>query len=261
MRPNKAFRPAWLQLLTVKLAGFGLNVSGIAPGEDFDEYLPGCRSVVVFASGGTLLWDCFVKDIRANPQHLTAYQHPFDEFVRRQLRQADPSPCVDRRWVRCAAEPEEFIDFRALAFAAGLGWKSLQGMLIHPRYGLWIGLRAALLTTQKISVEGPVVGESPCLPCAKPCIAACPGGAIDRNGWNVSNCAEFHQLSELCHGRCSSRLSCPQGEQFRHTSLQHHYHNARQSGRAQLAKELGIIDKVKGLDPPWSAWQKVNEDS
>ena len=247
--------PNWLQDIFTSLKPIGLNVVGVTDGSPHQDLLTGCQSAVVFGNGGTALWDAFVEDMTTHPEHLTEHQHPFDDFVHRAIQNADPSPPNSRRWIRCAAEPEAFVDFRPLAHGAGLGFSSTMGLLIHPEYGLWMGLRAVLLTTEQLPPFKAVEGLSPCDSCIeKPCISACPAGAVRPEGWKVKVCAQFHQDSTDCHGRCHSRLSCPIGDSHRHSPLQHFYHNARKDGRRALAEQLGISDHLKGLDPNWSEW-------
>lgn len=247
--------PFWLQSIIDELSETGINIIGIADGSKYADLLEGCRSAVVFANGGTTLWDCFVSDLRQSPEHLSRHQHPFDDFIHRAIIKADPQPPKSRRWIRCAAEPEAFVDFRLLANEAGLGFQSKVGLLIHPEYGLWVGMRAVVLTTEDILPEKNFIESSPCTSCEyKPCITACPARAIGPSGWNVKVCAEHHRKSTDCHGRCHSRIACPIGVEHRHGLLQHHYHNAREDGRRKLAKDLGIIDKIKGLDPKWADW-------
>lgn len=248
-------RPKWLKSTIQTLHSSGINCVGVAPGKPYEHLLPGCNSAVVFGNGGTHLWDNFIEDLRRNPDHLRQHKHPFDDFIHRCISEADPNPEPNRRWIRCAAEEDVFIDFRPLAHAAGIGSSSQMGLLIHPLYGLWVGLRAVLLTTEPLQVAPHKSEDSPCNNCDdKPCITACPAGAVQTTGWDVKRCAQFHTESERCHGRCHSRLSCPVGFQHQHGALQHQYHNARQSGREQLAKALSIKDNIMGMDPPWQDW-------
>ena len=247
--------PDWLVNVFNALKPIGLNVVGVTDGRPHQSLLPDCQSAVVIGNGGTALWDHFIEDLKVNPNHLSQHQHPFDDFVKRSIETADPNPPKSRRWIRCAAEPEAFVDFRPLAESAGLGFSSTMGLLIHPEYGLWTGLRAVLLTTEKLPEMSAVQGESPCQTCTEqPCITACPAGAVQPTGWKVKICAKFHEDSQVCHGQCHSRLSCPVGAAHRHGPLQHQYHNARQSGRKALSEHLGVSDRFGGLDPNWSDW-------
>jgi len=240
-----------------KLDAIGLNVWGIASGESWQEILPGCQSVIVFASGGTALWDAFVQDILQHPTHLTECDHPLDAFVARTIQTVDPSPPPNRRWVRCAADAETFVDFQQLSADANMGFESRMGLLIHPQYGLWIGLRAAYFTTTRLQVPSNLNKSHPCEPCDAPCIRACPGEAFPNDEWDVHRCAAFHVESDACHGICHARCACPIGTNHRHKPLQHHCHNARNSGRKKLAAHLNIVnDTINGIGPHWEAWSK-----
>ncbi|MFT4974576.1 MAG: hypothetical protein ACI8S6_000459 [Myxococcota bacterium] len=244
----------WLSPLQDSLSAVGLNVSGVTDGRPYEEQLAGCRSVVVFASGGRALWEAFVADAQANPGHLTDHDHPFDDFVARAIRAADPDPPPSRRWIRCAAEPEAFLDFRPLALGAGLGWRSKTGLLLNPEHGLWLGMRAACLTTEVLPQQAALSGEGPCGDCPGYCADACPGGAFPEGRLQIRACAAFNVASEVCHGRCDARLACPEGAVHRHGPLQHHYHYARDTGRPMLAEVLGVEDGRSGLGPQWAAW-------
>ena len=242
-----------------ELNGIGLNVVGVADGRPYESLLPGCRSVVVFASGGRDLWNAFYADLKAHPEHLVAEDHPFDAFVARGVAAVDPKPDSTRRWVFCAARSDVFVDFRLLAHRAGLGWTSVMGLLLHPRYGLWIGLRAACFTSDVLPRGDALSGEGPCASCSKPCMASCPGEAFPDGALDIHRCARFHLESESCHGRCHARLACPVGHEYRHSALQHHYHNARATGRIELARRLGIEDdRREGEGPYWEEWSEVS---
>ncbi|MBM76532.1 MAG: hypothetical protein CMK59_14085 [Proteobacteria bacterium] len=247
----------WFKTIRKKLSEDGLNICAIVSGEQYDHILPGCRSVAVFANGGTVLWDHFIRDLKSNPEHLKAYVHPFDQFVQRLVLDSDPSPPDSRKWVMCAAEADVFLDFRVLGLEAGLAENSLMGMLIHPKYGLWMGLRAALLTTEDLSEFSETTQKNDiCASCEdKPCILACPAQAVSIQGWDVELCARQHRVDVTCHGICHSRRRCPVGEEHRHGTLQHHYHNARETGRRALAQFLSIDDSLLGIGPGWSDWE------
>ncbi len=247
----------WFQAIEKKLFEDGLNMSAVVSGEQYAHLLPECRSVAVFANGGTALWNSFIRDLRSHPENLKDYVHPFDRFVKRLVSASDPNPPESRRWIMCAAESDVFLDFRVLGLEAGLGENSLMGMLIHPKYGLWMGLRAALLTTEDLSVFFTRPEKhSICASCDdKPCILACPAQAVSEQGWNVELCARQHRVDVTCHGICHSRKICPVGEEHRHGALQHHYHNSRETGRKSLSQFLSIDDNLLGIGPGWSDWE------
>jgi len=237
------------------LAAVGLDAVGVADGAPYQDVLEGCRSVIVFGSGGRTLWNALVADISRNPAHLTGELHPLDAFVLRTLDRVDPDPGPSRRWVRCAGDETTFVDFRGLAVAAGLGWVGRLGLVMNPTFGPWMGLRAACFTTEAIPFAGPLPGGGPCDGCPAPCEPACPVGAVTEAGWNVARCAAYHHESDECLGVCHSRNACPEGAEHAHGALEHHYHADRRTGRRQLAASLGIEDDgIEGIGPFWGEW-------
>lgn len=252
----------WAEVVTGSLARAGINVAGVADGSAYSGVLPGCRSVLVFASGGPALWDAFVADLRAEPAHLSGEDHPLDAYVRRAIDAADPSPPAGRRrWIRCAADEPDPVDFRTLARQAGLGWRSALGLLLHPVHGPWLGLRAACFTVDSLPVASPLAGPGPCGDCPAPCASACPAAAIVPPGgpgrpasFRIAACARWNIEREECGARCAARAACPVGADHRYSPLEFHYHQDRRSGRSALAAHLGITDRRSGVGPAWAAW-------
>ena len=241
------------------LARVGLNAVGVADGSPYQAELPGCRAVVVFGSGGPALWDAFVAAIEADPATLCAEQHPLDRFIARAIAATDPTPGPTRRWVRCAFDAETFVDFRPLSLAAGLGWPSRLGLLLHPEHGPWLGLRAACFTTEPLPLDTPLDGDGPCADCPAPCEAACPVGAVSAARFDIGRCAAHrtppHQGGPGgCPEACASRNICPVGINSRYSALEQYYHDNRLDGRRALARSLGVTDAVAGEGPYWVNW-------
>jgi epoxyqueuosine reductase len=241
------------------LGEVGLDTVGVADGSGYQDVLPGCRSVLVFGSGARL-WDRFVDALRRDPARLTGETHPLDAYVARAIAEADPDPPASRRWIRCAADEPHPIDFRSLALAAGLGWRSALGLLLHPVRGVWFALRAACFTTSWLSPSLAPAGDGPCLGCAAPCASACPAAAIrlpfapGRGGWQVDLCAGWNTGPAPCASSCAARVACPAGAEHMYSPLQRHYHQDRRSGRRALAAALGIADARQGIGPHWADW-------
>jgi hypothetical protein len=102
------------------------------------------------------------------------------------------------------------------------------GILIHPKFGLWHGYRGALgfpfeiETSAKVSVH-------PCDGCIdKPCLTACPVGAVSRSSFDVPACRSH--LSKEAGGKtcvasgCLARNACPVGTEFRYPPKQLKFH-------------------------------------
>lgn len=251
----------WVSALTARLAAFGLNAWGVADGQPYQSVLPGCRSVLVFGSGGPALWQHFVAWLRADPARLSGEQHPLDAFIQRSLEAADPAPETSRRWVRCAADETCFVDFRPLARDAGLGWSSRLGLLLHPVYGPWMGLRAACFTTEALPVTGAAPGDGPCAGCAAPCVTVCPAEAVRAEGFDIVRCAAWRAPEHEggrggCPTSCGARNACPEGAAWRYPDLEQHYHDNRRTGRAALGALLGVDQPGQGVGPHWGTWAK-----
>jgi hypothetical protein len=158
-----------LRALVTKLGESGLNVAGVASPVRYDELArlelrshalaPGTRSIIVIGSGGGALWNALIDAIRVDPTRLSAELHPLDAFVQRAIEEADgllgDGP---RRWFFAAADASPALDFRVLGALAGLGARSRMGLLLHPEYGPWLGLRSLL---HELSAERHAGGAGP----------------------------------------------------------------------------------------------------
>lgn len=254
--------PAWAREVERSLGAIGLDVVGVADGAPYQDLIPGCRSVLVLGSGSAL-WDAFLAAVQREPGRLAGELHPLDAFVQRALVAADPAPPASRRWIRCAADEPCPVDFRTLALRAGLGWQSALGLLLHPVRGVWLALRAACFTTERLPISPAPGGDGPCLACAAPCAAACPAHAIQlpfhpggAGGWQVDVCAGWNLGPDPCATACAARLACPAGAEHAYSPLQRHYHQDRRSGRRALAAALGIAEGREGVGPHWAGWAR-----
>lgn len=105
------------------------------------------------------------------------------------------------------------------------------GILIHPRHGLWHGYRGALAFDQSLPFDGDRSGAHPCDSCAdKPCVSACPAGALGRLQFDVGRCRSHLRTVAgrggcVEHG-CLARDACPVGQDFRYPPDQLHFHMA-----------------------------------
>ncbi|SFB38324.1 Ferredoxin [Rhizobium sp. NFR07] len=104
------------------------------------------------------------------------------------------------------------------------------GILIHPEYGLWHGYRGAIGLPYAIGSK--VTAERhPCETCeTRPCLAACPVGAIDIDPAKsaLQDCRS-HLLTQA--GRdgcmisgCLARNACPVGPEYRYPPEQLQFH-------------------------------------
>ncbi|MCB9778636.1 MAG: hypothetical protein H6742_08755 [Alphaproteobacteria bacterium] len=231
------------------LAGSGLNAVGVADGADWQDWLPGCRAVVVVGSGGPALWTAFHAWVQEDPRRLTHEPHPLDRFVRERLAASDAAG-PGRRWVFADSAQDPPAPMQPLALAAGLGWRSRLWLVLHPDHGPWLGLRAACFTTEPLAVDGPLRGPSPCDGCPAPCAAACPGAALAGGMLDWRSCADHRAASDSCLDACHARAACPHGAASAYPPAAHAYHHDKARGRAALCAALGVDDVVgaAGID-------------
>jgi ferredoxin len=87
---------------------------------------------------------------------------------------------------------------KTVAVAAGLGAMGIHRNVIHPKFGNFV-LLATVLLDAEVSEYGQPLDYNPCLEC-KLCVAACPVGAIGKDGaFNPQVCAT-HNYREFMSG-------------------------------------------------------------
>ncbi len=121
-------------------------------------------------------------------------------------------------------------------FQRWIGWSeglkaSPLGILIHPEFGLWHGYRAALGFDVPVKMPKPTSSPHPCDSCEdRPCIAACPAGALAGGCFEVDPCRTYlagEPDGDGCMaGGCASRNVCPVGERYRYDQAQLRFHMA-----------------------------------
>ena len=200
----------------------GLNLLGVVDARRFDRSqpkelrtaatLPGCGTVLAVGTAGRSFWAEFQQqgvaaalDARAAEVLVDASVDAFVDQVRRLKGR-----------VRRVGPEDGRLNFGHLAEAAGFGIVSpVSGMVLHPEFGPWMKVRAAVL------LEGRPFGAvrdaslsarfKPCCSCDRPCVSACPSGALDGLGGNDrAQCAD-HRAVGGCASLCSARGACPVG--------------------------------------------------
>jgi len=106
------------------------------------------------------------------------------------------------------------------------------GILIHPDYGLWHGYRGALGFAEDLrAAQTAASSPHPCDSCMeKPCLAACPVGAITAVGFDVPGCRSHLRMPQGQAGcmadGCLARNACPIGAGYRYPAEQLAFHMA-----------------------------------
>ncbi|WP_377289508.1 ferredoxin [Rhizobium sp. SG2393] len=105
------------------------------------------------------------------------------------------------------------------------------GILIHPDHGLWHSYRGALAFPVVIEAPAVAARPHPCETCrTRPCLSACPVGAIREDGFAVADCRRHLRLAEGQAGcmldGCIARNACPVGVADRYGPDQLRFHMA-----------------------------------
>ena len=225
-----------------ELSSAGLNLIAALPAERYDRDVPErfqlrkrypqYRSLVVIGNGGGDFWKGFRAYCAEHPDFFDRNAHPLDRYTTSVIERI-VSPLLTQAQVcwrlvypfQFDADPVSFVHLGALA---GLGARSLLGVLVHPEYGPWIALRAAVLLDCEIEPT-PVAAFDPCGTCVqKPCVAACPAAAVGPKGWDVPTCtAHRSRETDDCADRCHARWNCVYGQAHRYPIDAMAYHQRR----------------------------------
>jgi ferredoxin len=108
------------------------------------------------------------------------------------------------------------------------------GLLMHPQAGPWHAYRGAIVFEQSFDFRLPVTLSHPCDDCAeKPCLSACPVGAIEPDRFNVTACRAHlaKPVGAPCMEQgCLARNACPAGAAFRYSADQQAFHQRAFAG-------------------------------
>lgn len=100
--------------------------------------------------------------------------------------------------------------FYQWALRTGRVWDSPVRLLVQAEQGLMVSFRGVLALKQVIEV--PAVAARPCDSCAKPCLSACPAGALGASGYDVPACHGFLDSAagaDCMNFGCAVRRACP----------------------------------------------------
>lgn len=182
------------------------------------------RSVVLLGNIGGSLWEPFSR-WRAVPENADV-ANPLDAWSKALI-----GPLAERL-AATAYFPSDppWQPFQQWATRAESLKPSPLGILVHPVYGLWHGYRGALGFAHSVE-SGTLSSEHPCERCAeKPCLTACPAGAVSPTGFDVASCRSYLRTSEghetCLAGGCMARAACPVGIDYRYPPAQLAFHMA-----------------------------------
>lgn len=105
--------------------------------------------------------------------------------------------------------------FYQWALRTGRVWDSPVRLLVHSDQGLMVSFRGALALKEQMEVPGPLARA--CDSCAKPCLTACPAGALTGAGYDVPRCHGFLDTAsgqDCMDQGCAVRRACPLSQTY-----------------------------------------------
>lgn len=230
------------QALTTRLLEHGLHAIGWfnirSEDTSFDTGFAANAPALLFGSNA-LMWDIFTD----SPEHSDGQDNPMDRFTRRVVTQAVSEIAPSGTAIFPFGTP--VYPFQRFAKRAAGLQSSPIGILMHPRFGLWHALRAAVVFSNADQVVSPPHKlNHPCDDCVgKPCLTACPVDAFSSAGFAVKSCRSYLEstsgtklmassssgdstLPDCNSDGCHARNACPVGTQWRYSQAQLRFHMA-----------------------------------
>lgn len=211
-------KPVNIKAVQSAVASLGMTIlGGFVPSND-DPLDAG--QVLIIANAGSRMWKVF----STSPEITDRAPNPLDRWTKRCLTTV--SEQLAARIVFPFDGPPHLPFQRWAARALPGIAPSPIGIAIHPEWGLWWALRAAILLDDPLVMPAKPKAVSPCLSCAlQPCLNACPVQAFSIDGYKVDTCSQHVQRSTDCRPRgCQARLACPIGATFRYEQAHAEFH-------------------------------------
>ena len=219
-----------MEPLRLALEALGLNVLLPLDVAAFDAAAAPLRLEALLASpGGALVVGAggrpFFQGFVASPEARDGEGHPLDRYTARVIAAAVSGALAGTGIRHAIGYPfgvEPFIPFQRLGRAAGLGGPGPLALQIHPVFGPWWAYRALIVLDRRFG-PAPVLGDA-CAGCPAPCVAACPGGAVNRAGFQIAACHAHRVAADECRLSCAARIACIRGPEHRYADEQLAFH-------------------------------------
>lgn len=206
-------------LLTDKAQRAGLDVLGILPLHQGDGFASGFRSLALLGPDGPRFWAQF----QTSPEAQEDLANPVDRWSVRVLDGIAQSLGGQAVYPFGHTPPLPFVTW---ALRSGQCFVSAAHLLVHSRAGLWVSFRGAIAMTEPAPATPTL--QSPCQTCVdKPCLSACPVGALDALGYDVASC---HAYLDSVSGQpcmtlgCAARRACPLSKSYGRAPQQSEHH-------------------------------------
>lgn len=167
----------------------------------------GGSTLLLVGPDGPAFWPI----LQVSPEFNDGAPHPIDRYSIRTLNAIEGAEAL---FPNSGPPYQPFIKW---ALATQRCFASPVQFLVHSKLGLFTSFRGALRLKGMHPLPPPL--PNPCESCAdKPCLTACPAGAIEKDNYNVAACHVFldSEAGADCMARgCAVRRACPIGQALR----------------------------------------------
>mgnify|MGYP005997382087 CR=1 FL=1 len=164
----------------------------------------------------------FWAHLTAEPEWQDGRPDPIDRWSRRVIGR-----------IACALGAKAIFPFGGPPYAPFYQWALRSGrahvspirLLVHDEAGLFVSYRGALALRESLPLPPPP--PVPCEGCARPCLTACPAGALSVEGYDLDRCHGWLDtaLGADCLTRgCAARRACPRSQAYARVADQSAYH-------------------------------------
>lgn len=222
----------------------GFDLCATAAAADYDVRVPDDlrlpsvgrpRALTVIIGNTRALWPVFRRALADDPA-LAASSDPLDTYAAQVIGAAVTAACAPSgvaHAIRYAPEPPpRRLAMQRLAEVAGLATLAPSHLAIHPIYGPWFALRAAIV----LDLDGPAPRTPPARACD--CARGCQP-ALDR-ALAAGAPTSADELRERWRLWLAVRDACPVGRAHRYADIQLRYHYTGERACLQSALAPGV---------------------
>ncbi|MFV2036994.1 MAG: ferredoxin [Paracoccaceae bacterium] len=193
-----------IQAITARARQDQLELLGTVVSDHDDPVPDGTRTILLFGPREPGFW----RHVNAAAEFRDARPDPMDRWSARIIG-ALAADLGGSAIFPFGGPP--YAPFITWALRSGRCWSSPVTLLVHDTAGLMVSFRGAVALPFRL--DATATGPKPCDACVtRPCLAACPVGALTASGYDLSACHGYLDSPEgqdCMQNGCAARRACP----------------------------------------------------